>query len=83
MPDLNRDPVSSVWRAGPQPRSHSMSQDKSERMSEKGCQKEVQKECLRKDVRKKWGELEVVEDITSMMFDSQLSPFQVSCAVLL
>ena len=83
MPDLNRDPVSSVWRAGPQPRSQSMSQDKSERMSEKGCQKEVQKECLRKDVRKKWGKFEVVEDITNMMFDSQLSPFQVSCAVLL
>ena len=25
MPDLNRDPVSSVWRAGPQPRAREFS----------------------------------------------------------
>ena len=34
LPDLNRDPVSSVFRAGPQPRS-----------CEEICQKECQKEC--------------------------------------
>ena len=56
---------------------------------QKICLKEVQRECLGKDVRnnvqkyvsknvsQKWGELEVVEDITSMMFESQLSPLQV------
>ena len=79
MPDLNPDPVRAALRAGPQPRnvsermskdmSERMPKDMSERMSEDMSER-MFKKCVRKNVRKKWGELEVVEDIISMMFSA-------------